>query len=71
MVDLEPLEDAEDIELVRSAASSGTSSTPAATLGARILDDWTRLGGDVREGDAARLQARAATRRRERPAARP
>ena len=60
MVDLEPLDDAEDIELVQRLIAAARRATPAAQLGARACSPTgTQSVAAVREGHAARLQARA------------
>ena len=63
MVDLEPLEETEDIELVQQTARATTCATRGSTLGGGPAGGLGRRVA-VRQGDAARLQARAAWRRR-------
>ena len=58
MVGLEPLEDADDLELVKSLITRHLQHT-GSQVAARILDDWANAVEAVRQGDAARLQARA------------
>ena len=64
MVDLEPLDEPKTSQLVREPDRAARRSTPAASSAARVLDDLDATAVAVREGDAARLQARARRRRR-------
>ena len=52
MVDLEPLVDAEDVELVRDLLARHVRYTQS-PVAARLLGDWERSAGQVRQGDAA------------------
>ncbi len=66
MVDLDELDD-DDVEWLRDMIVAHVDATDSA-VGQRILADWAATGEELREGDAARLQARAA-RRSPRPSA--
>ena len=59
MVDLEPLEQPDDIELVRSLDHAARRSTPAASSARASSRNWDECCPALRQGDAARLQARA------------
>ena len=57
MVDLEPLDEPEDIELVRDLLIQHAGYT-GSTVAARLLNDWDWADREVRQGDAARLPPR-------------
>ena len=57
MVDLEPLDETEDIELVRDLLIQHAGYT-GSTVAARLLSEWDDAVGQVREGHAAGLSPR-------------
>ena len=58
MVDLEPLREAEDIELVRDLLIQHAGYT-GSTVAAGLLSDWDATIDEVRQGDASGLPPRA------------
>ena len=70
MVDLEPLGEADDIELVRDLLIQHAGYT-GSTVAARLSHDWDAVGRQVRQGDAAGLPPRPRgaeeSRRHDRP----
>ena len=63
MVELEKVEADEDVAELRSLIERHRDLTGSA-VAADILDRWDEVAAAVREGDADRLQTRAARRRR-------
>ena len=65
LVGFDPLED-EDVAVLRALVEEHAERT-GSPVAARVLDEWDDAAAEVRQGDAARLQARARrARRRER-----
>ena len=58
MVDLEPLDKPDDLELVRDLLTQHAVCT-GSTVAMRLLKDWDVDGENLRQGHAARLPARA------------